>query len=473
MSPLRRMAAAIAATRHVAVFRSSYALMATTVVNAALGLLFWIAAARLYSADVVGLGAGGISAMQLVATAGWVGLIFTLMRYVPVAGRMRRRLILGTYLAGVVVCVPLAIAFVVALSGPFDVTYLAANALTGGAFCLGAAAWVVFTLQDSALISLRRSGVVTVENLLYGALKLGLLVALATLDEPWVLLGVWAGSALLFVAGVNRIILRHPLMGDTADPPPHLNRRAVARFSAGHTAAAGIAIVPDYLVPLLVLHLLTPAATAAFYAAWSVSASARALSVNVTDALMVEAAYGTASFSALVRRLGRLFALELVPTVACLVVAAEPIMQLFGAGYAQEGATVLRWFGLSVIPFTIVTLALALDRTRERFADALLITSVATVTTIGLNLVLIPKQGIAGAGLAWLCGQSLAAIVALRTLRHALGSRGRRRDDRPDRGENSTGSLGEQDPQIAGERAGTVLACPTRPSVGPDERLLG
>ena len=98
-------------------------------------------------------------------------------------------------------------------------------------------------------------------------------------------------------------------------------------------------------------------------------------------------------------------------------------MHVFGPGYAEEGAAVLRWFALSVIPFTIVTLALALDRSRERFGDALLITSVATVTTIGLDLVLIPAQGIAGAGLAWLCGQSVAALVALRTLRHVLGRR--------------------------------------------------
>jgi hypothetical protein len=142
---------------------------------------------------------------------------------------------------------------------------------------------------------------------------------------------------------------------------------------------------------------------------------------DVTDALLVEAAYGQESFGRLLRRLARLFALVLVPTVLCLVVAAGPIMHIFGEGYAEDGAAVLRWFALSVIPFTIVTLALALDRTRERFGDALLITTVATVTTIGLDLVLIPSQGIAGAGLAWLCGQTLAAIVAMRTLRHVRG----------------------------------------------------
>lgn len=420
----RGLAARVASTRHTSVYRNSYALILTTVVNAVLGLLFWVAAARLYSADVVGLGSGGISAMQLVATVGWVGLIFTLMRYVPIAGRFRRRLIVGVYAAGVLAATPLAIVFVVWLSGPFDVEYVSSDVVKGAVFCLAVAAWVVFTLQDSALISLRRASVVTVENLLYGALKLALLVALSFLDEPWVLLGVWAGSTVLFVAAVNRYISRDPLMRDTAQPPATLNRRAVARFSTGHTAAATVAIVPDYLVPLLVIHYLGPAANAYYYAAWNVGLSARALAVNVTDALMVEAAYGQESFAALLRKLARLFAFVLGPSIAVLVVAAEPIMRIFGAEYAAEGATVLRYFGIGLIPFTVVTLALALDRMRERFADALVITAVGTAATIGLDLLWIPQHGADGAGLAWLCGQTLAALVALRTLWQSLG-RGR------------------------------------------------
>ena len=57
-----------------------------------------------------------------------------------------------------------------------------------------------------------------------------------------------------------------------------------------------------------------------------------------------------------------------------------------------------------------------LDRvSRERFADALLMTSVGTVTAVGLDMVLIPRHGIVGAGLGWLISQTLAALVAMRT----------------------------------------------------------
>ena len=75
------------------------------------------------------------------------------------------------------------------------------------------------------------------------------------------------------------------------------------------------------------------------------------------------------------------------------------------------------------MPFTVVTLALALDRVRERFTDALLISSVGTVTAVGLDIILIPRHGIVGAGLGGAAGQSLAALFATRTLRHELAPR--------------------------------------------------
>jgi hypothetical protein len=62
------------------------------------------------------LGAGGISALQLVAPIGWVLLIFTLMRYVPLAGSSRARLVLAVYGAGVGLATVAALSFASTLS---------------------------------------------------------------------------------------------------------------------------------------------------------------------------------------------------------------------------------------------------------------------------------------------------------------------------------------------------------------------
>jgi hypothetical protein len=81
------------------------------------------------------------------------------------------------------------------------------------------------------------------------------------------------------------------------------------------------------------------------------------------------------------------------------------------------------WALRTWMPRRTRVLLLGLDRvSREWFADALLITSVGTVAAVGLDMVFIPRHGIVGAGLGWLIGQTLAALVAIRTSRHELAT---------------------------------------------------
>jgi O-antigen/teichoic acid export membrane protein len=398
------------------VYRSSYALLATTVANALLGLLFWIVAARLYPARIVGLGAGGISALQLVACVGWVGLQFTLMRYVPVAGVARRRLVGLVYAAGVGVAVLGGVIFTLTLARALEVPYLSNGAATMIAFWGSVAVWVVFSLQDAVLVGIRRSLLVPVENAAYGALKLLLLVMLSTLSDPWTLLGVWAGAAALVAAVVNGLLFRRLLR---ADPRPAAIPPAptIARFSVAQTAVALAAWVPDFLVPLLVLRFLNEDANAYYYAAWTVGFSTRLLAVSIGNALIVEGAYAEVAIRALLRSVVRLCAAVLLPVIVVMLLGAPAILSVFGPDYANAGAPLLRYFAVSLVPFTIATLVVAVDRIRERSAAALLITTAGTATTLALDIILIPAQGITGAGIAWLGGQTTAAAVALASLR--------------------------------------------------------
>jgi hypothetical protein len=114
----RSWAGKMAASRHSAGLPDSVGPHPQHALDAVVGLVLWVAAARLYPTDVVGLGAGDISAFQLVAMIGWVGLIFTLMRYVPVTGTARRRLVLGVYAAGIGVAVVTAAVFTATLVDP-------------------------------------------------------------------------------------------------------------------------------------------------------------------------------------------------------------------------------------------------------------------------------------------------------------------------------------------------------------------
>jgi O-antigen/teichoic acid export membrane protein len=272
----------------------------------------------------------------------------------------------------------------------------------------------VFSLQDAVLIGIRRSFLVPLENTTYGLIKLVLLIALAGIDDPWTLLGIWVGGTAVLVAGVNWLLFRRLLEQDRAEPTlPPASR--IARFSVGHTAVAVTAWIPDFLVPLLVLRYLDQAANAYYYAAWTIGLSSRLLATNIANAMTVEGAYGEQSIRALLRPVIRLSVTVLLPVMGLLLVGAGVILQAFGPRYADEGATLLRLFAISLLPYTVATLVIAFDRVRERFGAALMIVVVGTLTTIGLDVLLIPAQGISGAGLGWLGGQLAAAATALAT----------------------------------------------------------
>ncbi len=230
------------------IHRSSYALILTTGANALLGLLVWAVAARLYPASVVGLGAGGISALQLVASVGWVGLQYTLMRYVPAAGRHRRRLVVLVYANGIGASLVAAVVFTSLFAHTLNVPYITQDAPSTIVSWVAVAVWVVFSLQDLALLAIRRTFLVPIENSIYGLLKLILLLVLSRIHDPWTLLGVWVGGTAVLVAAVNGLLFRRLL---TADGPDRLPGRArLASFSAGNTAVALTAWLPDFLVPL-------------------------------------------------------------------------------------------------------------------------------------------------------------------------------------------------------------------------------
>jgi O-antigen/teichoic acid export membrane protein len=389
--------------------------MVTTALNAALGLGFWIAAARLYPADVVGLGAGAISAMQLVALTGWVGMQYVLLRYMPVAGGGRRRLLAMAYACSAGVALVVGTVFVLALADRFDVGFITRDLGSSLGFLGAVCAWVVFSLQDAALVGLRRAVLVPLENALYGAVKLGMLVALASTDSPWSLFVAWTVPAAVLALGINFVLFRRLLTADESrgDSP---SKPALARFAVGQHAVAVMAALPDYLVPLLIIGLLSDKDNAYYYAAWTIGFSARLLAVNMANALTVEGAYDRQAIRRLTRTVSKLSAAVLVPVVVVMLVATEQILSLFGARYGGEAAGVLRYFALSLIPFTLVSFVVAIERVRERVRGALVIISAGTITTLALDVGLLAEGGIEIAGIAWLAGQVVSAIVALAVL---------------------------------------------------------
>ena len=144
-----------------------------------------------------------------------------------------------------------------------------------------------------------------------------------------------------------------------------------------------------------------------------------------------------------------------------LFVGATAALRFFGPGYAHGGGTLLRLLALALIPNVIVAIGLSVARIQHDGRLVILIQGALCVPIVGLSLLLLPRLGIEGVGVACLVGQTAVACwLMLGRLRplllpeaaHAAGEGGLpRRSDEPTDGEEH-GAVGANDPLPAEPR---------------------
>ena len=80
--------------------RDGLALVLSNGLTSAVGLAYWVLAARLFPPAAVGVNSVAISTMMLLGGVAQLNMTYALLRFVPVAGRVARRLVVGGYLVG-------------------------------------------------------------------------------------------------------------------------------------------------------------------------------------------------------------------------------------------------------------------------------------------------------------------------------------------------------------------------------------
>ncbi|HZE04743.1 MAG TPA: hypothetical protein VE127_05940, partial [Solirubrobacteraceae bacterium] len=281
-------------------------------------------------------------------------------------------------------------------------------------FVLAAAATTVFTLQDSVLTGLRAAKWIPLENSLYALAKLALLVVLASAlsgSGPFV---AWTAPLALAIVVVNWLIFTRLI--PAAPREGSLERGKLLSMATGNYAGKLFTLAGNLYMPILVANRASAAQAAYFYVPWMVSLAIELVALNMMTSLTVEAANDLDHLRQLSRRaLGQ--ALRLVVPVAALAALLAPwALLIFGSGYADEGASLLRLLMLGMIPNTIVTLGISVARIEHRGRAVVAIQGTHAVLALGLSAVLLPSVGIDAVGYVWTASQTLIAATLLATL---------------------------------------------------------
>ena len=395
-------------------FPNAYALMLNTGISAVLGLGFWLAAARYYSEAAVGQGSAAIAAMKLLAGLTAVTLTGALARFIPVAGRATGRLVLRTYAGSSVIVAVAALVFLLTLNlwGP-SYRFLH-GPLNGLGFVVAVVAWSLLTLQDGVLTGLRSALWVPVGNTVFSAMKLGLLVAFAVALPTSGVFVSWVAAIAFSVLPLGwlvfrRLTPRHIEATDEHARPPAL--KEIGRFLAGDYTGSLFSLAVVYLVPVIIASQVSSEDNAYFYITTTIGGTVNLLAINMGASLTVEGSHDPHRLAANTRAALRRMARIMLPVAGILFVGAPWILGVFGAGYADAATPLLRWFAVGAVLRVVMETYFAVLRARSRTAGLAWMQGLLCVLVLGLTLLLLPRMGLTGAGVAEI--SSLAVIVAI------------------------------------------------------------
>lgn len=399
-------------------FRNAYALMLNTGISGLLGLGFWLVAARYYTESAVGQGSAAIAAMKLLAGLTSLTLTGALARYIPIAGRTTGRLVRRTYLGSSVIVALAATVFLLTLDfwGP-SYGFLH-GPVHGIGFIVAVVAWSLLTLQDGVLTGLRSAMWVPVGNFVFSTVKLVLLVAFAAAIPTAGVFVSWVAAIAVSVLPLGwlvfrRLVPRHIRATERSARPPSL--REMGRFLAGDYTGSLFSLAVVYLVPVLVAAQVSSADNAYFYITTTIGGTVNLLAINMGASLTVEGSHDPARLADNTRAALRRMARIMIPVCLFLFVCAPYILAVFGKGYADAATPLLRWFAVGAALRVVMEVYFAVLRAQSRTSGLAYMQGLLCVLVLGLTVLLLPRMGLTGAGVAEI--SSLAVIVSIASVK--------------------------------------------------------
>lgn len=409
------------------VARAAALLVAGSFVNAAVGLLFWLVAARRLDRAELGADAALLALATAAAGLGVLDLPNVLPRYLPGAGARARRIAAAAQLAAIGLAVVVGSVLVLVATGSSaaasDALPRTVWQLVGVALAIGV--WTSFSLQDALLIAVGRERLLLVANLVFAVAKLGALAVLAGRLGAAPVVISWMVPAALVALVVQVAVVRPGVSRLTSGPDLAPPGRRLAFVVVSGSAANVVGTVVVGLLPLVVAARLGTSATAGYQLVWSAVTVLFLAPRSVAQAALARVGADPDRLESVIAAALR-GALVLVGAAAVLVaVAAGPVLGLVGSSYRADSTSLLRLMALAAVPHCVLVLAGAWARGRQLSALVIGLNAVEYLTVLALAVALSDPLGLTGLGWAWLLGET--AVAGLVLVAHGAA---RRRVDR-------------------------------------------
>jgi O-antigen/teichoic acid export membrane protein len=402
----------------VSLYRNAVYLMLSRGATAIIGFVFWIIAARFYSASDVGLASAIIAAAGLLSLLSTLGLDYGLVRFLPNSGERANITLNSVFTITGLLSIIIALIFIAGVSLWSPILIFLGQELTWFiAFIVFTLAYTIFRLVNSAFIAKRRAGFTLAQDIINAVFKLALVVPLAALFYSGGILASWL-IGFVVATGVS-LLLFLPRVQAGYRFFPAIRRQLVnemAHFSLANYIVALLQAVPASVLPLMVLNLLGSEDNAYFYIGWGVAGLLYTIALATSYSLFAEGSYDEKRLGQDIKRSLKLVLVILIPSVIIVFLLGDKVLLLFGGAYS-ENATKLLWvLAASALPLSINYIYFGIKRVQKKMKSVIWLNILVAVGTLFLGWALLPQMGIIGGGVAWLISQGIAALIIMYNL---------------------------------------------------------
>ncbi|MDD4923403.1 MAG: MATE family efflux transporter, partial [Dehalococcoidales bacterium] len=124
-----------------------------------------------------------------------------------------------------------------------------------------------------------------------------------------------------------------------------------------------------------------------------------------------EGSYNETQLKTHILRSLKMIFLLLVPAVLIVLLLADKLLWFFGAQYSASATELVRIMTLAVLPLAVNIVYLNIKRVQKDLKMIVSMPVFIAVISIVLALILLPRMGFNGVGIAWLAAQGCCAVV--------------------------------------------------------------
>jgi O-antigen/teichoic acid export membrane protein len=397
--------------------RTASALMASTVLTAGLGVLFWAVAARAFTTEQVGRDGALITAMISLAILCDLSINNIILRYFPqLREHLMKRVWQAYLIAGSSALLGGALFVFIAplLSDQFD--FLRGGTVMTFAFPLSVAFWAVFVLQDSVLTAMSKATWLPAENGAFSAAKIVVILGMAWASvEHGVFFG-WMAPLVVIVPVINYLIFTRVLPSaqkaqvGAAGVVAVLGWRKLLTFVTQDIVQIAVSQICIVALPLMVVAIAGPTQAAYFVVPFTLITAFDLLFFAVAISIVTEGARDRERVPEMMHMAVRRLYTFVLPASLAIVALAPLFLIPNGLEYVHNSSSVLRLLALASIFRAVQTLYVAILRLENRGHGLVWIQVINAAITLGFVWLLADDYGAKGVALAWLIGIMLTTL---------------------------------------------------------------